>query len=96
MRWCLLIITFFIFSRVAVGRERILVADQTFRLDGEHEYFYAFAEGDQLDIEVGLLTGSRIKKVELIAWPDRVVYSGYDLDTLVSKRVTIPHTGVFL
>ena len=96
MRWCLLIITFFIFSLVAVGRERILVADQTFRLDGEHEYFYAFAEGDQLDVEVGLVTGSRIKKVELIAWPDRVVYSGYDLDTLVSRRIVIPHTGVFL
>jgi hypothetical protein len=96
MRCCLSIILFFAFSILSFGREPILVADHTFKVEGVHEYFYAFAEGDQLDLEVGLVVGNRLKKVELIAWPDRVVYSGYDVDTIITKRLAIPHTGVYL
>ncbi|HNM27045.1 MAG TPA: hypothetical protein PKL15_16495 [Saprospiraceae bacterium] len=73
-----------------------LVADQTFKVDGTHEFPYAFAAGDQVALQVQLLTGRRLKVVELIQWPDNAVFRSYELDTLISKTIVIPQTGVYL
>ncbi|MDO8969618.1 MAG: hypothetical protein Q7U74_02955, partial [Saprospiraceae bacterium] len=40
------------------------VADQTFKLTGASEHFYAFAEGDQILLQVEELTGKKIKSIE--------------------------------
>lgn len=72
------------------------VADQTFKVEGTHEYFYAFAEGDQLDLDIQLISGRRLKVVELIGWPENVLYRSYELDTSLVKSLRIPQTGVYL
>ncbi|MCY7329682.1 MAG: hypothetical protein LH618_14110, partial [Saprospiraceae bacterium] len=40
------------------------VADQTFRLEGISEHFYAFAEGDTIQLQIQELTGKKIKSIE--------------------------------
>lgn len=72
------------------------VADQTFKLDGTHEYAYALAAGDQLALHVQLLSGRRLKVVELIQWPDYPVFRSYELDTALDKTIIIPQTGIYV
>lgn len=96
MHRCLLLILTFAISFQSHGQERVLVADQTFKVEGVHEYYYAFAEGDLIELEVGLLAGNRLKKVAFLALPDLVIYSNYDLDTVVVVRVRASFTGVYL
>ncbi len=78
------------------AQEPIPVADQTFRLDGKTEYVYAFAEGDVLQLTVQELTGKKIKYIEFVQFPDNIVYRAYELDSVLTKSIHVPKTGVYL
>lgn len=72
------------------------VADQTFRLDGEREHFYAFAEGDQVALHVEELSGKKIKSVEFAQYPEgHVLYRAFELDSVLEKTILVPATGVY-
>jgi hypothetical protein len=77
-------------------REPVLVADQTFKMDGVSEYVYAFAEGDRVELKAQELTGKKIRNVELIQWPDNPLLRAYDLDSLWNKTIQIQKTGIYL
>jgi hypothetical protein len=73
------------------------IADQTFRLDGSSDHYYAFAEGDQISLYVEELTGKKIKSVELLQHPGGpLLFRAYELDTALQKTILIPHTGIYL
>jgi hypothetical protein len=72
------------------------VADQTFKVDGVHEFHYAFAEGDKVDLMIQLIAGRRLKTVELIGLPANTLFRSYELDTALTKSITIPQTGAYL
>lgn len=73
------------------------VADQTFRLDGLSEHFYAFAEGDSLLLQVEELTGKKIKFIEFANYPDEnLLFRAYELDSVLNKVISIPKTGAYV
>lgn len=72
------------------------VADQTFKMDGDHEYAYAFAQGDQVALHLELLVGRQVKTVEFAQLAGPVLFSTYALDSSLDKTVLIPQTGVYL
>jgi hypothetical protein len=78
------------------AQELLPVADQTLKLAGEHEYVFAFAEGDQVELHVELLEGRRIKVVEMVQYPEYPVFRSYELDSVIDKSIRIPKTGVYL
>lgn len=78
------------------AQEPIPVADQTFRLDGKTEYVYAFAEGDALELMVQELTGKKIKYIEFVQFPDNMIFRAYELDSVLTKSILVPKTGVYL
>lgn len=72
------------------------VADQTFRMDGEHEFTFAFAQGDVVELRLQLLVGRQVKTVEFLQQDGPVLYSTYELDSTLEKTILIPQTGVYL
>lgn len=74
----------------------IPVADQTFRMDGEHDYVYAFAQGDQIALHIHLLVGRQVKTVEFVQHGGPTLFSTYALDSALTQIVLIPQTGVYL
>lgn len=73
------------------------VADQTFKLDGISEHFYAFAEGDQIQLHVQELTGKKIKSIEFSQYPEsHLLFRAYELDSVLEKIIFIPKTGIYL
>ncbi len=73
------------------------VADQTFKLNGESEHFYAFAEGDQIQLHVQELTGKKIKSIEFSQYPEsNLLFRAYELDSVLEKTILIPKTGIYL
>jgi hypothetical protein len=86
-----------LFAMHALGAQQTAqVADQTFKVDGVHEFYYAFAEGDQVELMVQLIAGRRLKTVEIIGLPDNTLFRSYELDTALTKSVAIPSTGAYL
>ncbi len=73
------------------------VADQTFKLDGSSEHFYAFAEGDQIQLHVQELTGKKVKSIEFSQYPEgHLLFRAYELDSVLEKTILIPKTGIYL
>jgi len=73
------------------------VADQTFKLDGASEHYYAFAEGDQIQLHVQELTGKKIKSIEFSQYPEgHLLFRAYELDSMLKKTILIPKTGIYL
>ena len=72
------------------------VADQTFKLNGITQYVYAFAEGDVLDLMVQELTGKELKSIEFLQFPDHMIFRAYELDSVLTKSLVIPQTGIYL
>lgn len=91
-----LLFPFLLFSFWASAQTSISVADQTFRMDGEHLYTYAFAQGDQVALHMELLVGRRVKNVEFLQHNGPVLFSTYALDSTIDKTILIPQTGVYL
>ncbi|MCC6463210.1 MAG: hypothetical protein IT260_22265 [Saprospiraceae bacterium] len=73
----------------------IPVADQTFRMEGEHEYVYAFAQGDQVALHIQLLVGRQVRTVEFVEPGGPVLFSTYALDSTLDQTIRIPQTGVY-
>lgn len=87
---------FFASSSLFAQTNPIFVADQTFRLEGASEFLYAFAEGDEVYLFVQELTGKKIRAVEFSEFPDYPLFRAYDLDSVLTKTIVIPKTGVYL
>lgn len=71
------------------------VADQTFKMDGEHVFAFAFAQGDQIGLHLELLIGRQVRNVEFVQHRGPVLFSTYALDSTMDKTILIPQTGVY-
>lgn len=80
----------------ATAQTPIAVADQTFKMDGEHWFVYAFAQGDQVALHMELLVGRRVKNVEFTEYNGQMLFSTYSLDSFFDKTILIPQTGIYL
>lgn len=80
----------------ASAQKPIAVADQTFKMDGEHLYAFAFAQGDQVDLHMELLMGRQVRNVEFLQHNGPMLFSTYALDSAMDKTILIPQTGVYL
>lgn len=78
------------------AQQTIPVADQTFRMDGQHTFVYAFAEGDAVELGVTELGGKKIKTVEFLPFAGSTIFSSYETDSIARQTIRIPHTGIYL
>jgi hypothetical protein len=86
---------FLLQSAVMQAQTPVLIADQTLKLDGLHDYHYALAEGDRLSLYVQLIAGRQLRACELIRFPDEVILRSYNLDTVLRKEIVVPKTGIY-
>lgn len=94
LRWFL-----YLFLAVQVplaAQSALFVADQTFKLEGLHTYSYALAEGDRLSLQVHLIAGRQVRSVEVVQHPGNIIFSRYNLDTLLRQDISIPKTGIYI
>ncbi len=73
----------------------VLVADHTFKMDGDHIFTYAFAKEDEVLLRIALLAGRQVRQVEFVQINGPVLYSTYALDTAIEHRLRIPRTGIY-
>jgi|GEM_PF-6131 len=74
----------------------ILVADQTFKVEGINEFTFALAEGDIIDFHVEVIGGRRLKAVEILRYPNEPIFRSYELDTALQKKIEIQQTDVYM
>lgn len=80
----------------AAAQAPVPVADRTFKMDGEHLYAFAFAQGDQVLLHLDLLMGRQVKNVEFAQHNGPMLFSTYAMDSTLDQTIRIPQTGVYL
>ncbi|MCC6410760.1 MAG: hypothetical protein IT270_03825 [Saprospiraceae bacterium] len=97
MRFLVFIFALFLnIALVAQNKAPILVADQTFKVEGTHEFTYALAEGDIVDFHVQVIGGRKLKSVEILRYPSEMLFRSYELDTALQRNIQIQQTDVYV
>lgn len=75
--------------------DSVLVADHTFKMEGEHTFIYAFAKDDEVSLYISLLVGRQVREVEFNQLNGPRLFSTFALDTSLHHRLRIPQTGIY-
>ncbi len=86
---------FWLCNAAAQPFEPVQVADRTFKMDGDHVFTYAFAKGDEVQLRIEVLVGRQVRQVEFAQLNGPILFSTYALDTSLTHRIRIPHTGIY-
>lgn len=79
------------------AQETIAVAESTFKIKGlgDEEFYYGFAEGDQLIFNFYEVDGKELKEVEIIELPGSSKFMDYETKKIENKRIEIISTGIY-
>lgn len=90
-------ISFFIFQFLNASSEPILVSESTVILDFQQtkEFYYSFAEGDEIILDLEMVKGKHIKEIEITETPSNSVFSDFKVRELKGKRVMIRNKGIY-
>lgn len=83
-------------SSISIGQTPIDVAETTLKIAGfgEEEFYYGFAEGDQLIFSFEEVKGKELKEVEIIELPSSSRFMDYKTSR-TEKTIVVNRTGVY-
>ena len=83
--------------RQVCAQEKIEVVENTLKVGGmsNEEFYYGFAEGDQLIFNFEELKGKELKELEIIEWPSSSRFMEYKATKISDKVITIQNTGIY-
>ena len=92
-----LLSSFVLFSICSIAQTPIDIAENTVKISagGEENFYYGFAEGDQLVFNLEELNGKELKEFEIMAMPSSSLYLEYKIKKIQDKMLTIPESGIY-
>jgi hypothetical protein len=93
----ILIITIVLLSTRLFGQTIIDVAENTLKVNGfgEEEFYYGFAEGDQLIFNFQEVNGKELKELEIIEMPSSSKFMDYKTKKIENKILNITRTAIY-
>jgi hypothetical protein len=76
------------------AQQAIEITDQTLKISGEEYLYFGFTAGDEVVFSIEEVNGKELKEVEVLRYPDQVVYANLKVGTL-QKRLRITEEGVY-
>ncbi len=92
--WLLL---FWSWAVVAMGNplKAVLVSEQTFKINGEQRFFYAFEEGDQILFDLQVLKGNSLKEVEISIYEGASRWRVEQTEAALQKRLVVQKRAIY-
>lgn len=87
----------FLSALKSYGQVPLEVTENTVKINGlgEEEFYYGFAEGDQLIFNFNEVDGKELKEVEIIELPSSSKFMDYEIKKIENRKVNITTTGVY-
>lgn len=81
----------------AFAQKPVEVVENTLKVAawGDEEFYYGFAEGDQLIFNFEETKGKELKEVEILEWPSTSKFMDYKTSRVHNKIIQIPREGVY-
>jgi hypothetical protein len=91
-----LLITIFFYSSSIFSQNKILVAERTFKANKTEDFYYAFAEGDQIIFDFEMIKGKEIKEIEIIEYPNSSKFMDYETKKIKNQVIQVPKNGIYI
>lgn len=84
-------------SFLACSQEAVELIESTLKLgiSEEKEYYFGFAEGDQIVLDVKVIKGKVIEEVEIVEYPTSTKFSDYKTKKITDKKITVNKEGIY-
>lgn len=81
----------------ATAQVPVAVAESTLKVSAlsEEEFYYGFAEGDQVLFSFKEMNGKPLKELEIKEVPGNTVFMDYKTEKISSKTIAIQRTGIY-
>lgn len=81
----------------AYSQEAIDLIESTLKLgiSEEKEYYFGFAEGDQIVLNFEVVKGKALEEIEIAHYPVPVKFSEYGPRKITNKKLTVPKEGIY-
>ncbi len=83
--------TFTSFAQV----EPILISEQTIKVRKAQEFYFGFAEGDEIIFDLEVLKGKNIKEVEITEYPSTSKFYDFKSKGVKQKRIKVNKTAIY-
>lgn len=91
------LITLMIFlGNIMLANSPILVAERTFKPNKTEDFYYAFAEGDQIIFDFEMLKGKNLKEIEIIEYPSSSKFMDYETKKIKNQILQVNKTGIYI
>lgn len=87
----------FFLSSFAYSQKKVELLESTLKLAGseEKEFYFGFAEGDEIVLDVEVLKGKSMVEVEVANYPDLTKYSQVETKKLKHKTFPVSKNGIY-
>ena len=72
-----------------------LVVEQTIKIGNEKEFFYSFAEGDEIIFDLQVIKGKNVKEVEIIEYPYSSKFVDFKTKKVSEKKIKVTKTAIY-
>lgn len=81
----------------AAAQSPVIVTETSFKLPilGEENFYFGFAEGDQVSFSFEVESGKELKEVEIIEFPSSSRYKELKTSRIQNKMLAISKTGIY-
>lgn len=85
------------FSSFAYSQKAVKLLESTLKLAGseEKEFYFGFAEGDEIVLDVEVLKGKSLVEVEVAQYPDLTKFSQVETKKLKHKTFPVSRNGIY-
>lgn len=96
LKWPSKFALLFVFN-LTFSQEPILVTESTVVLDLEQtqEFFFSFAEGDEIVFDMQMVKGSNIKEIEVVELPSNSLLTEFKSEGINNKHIQIRNKGLY-
>lgn len=81
----------------ACSQEPVELIESTLKLgiSEEKEFYFGFAEGDQIVLNVEVVKGKSIGEVEIAEYPSFTKFTDYETSGITNKKIQVPKDGIY-
>lgn len=96
MKKLTLLITLIFFYASMIGQiEPIVVSEQTIKVGSDEEFYFGFAEGDEIVFDLEVVKGKNLKEVEIIEYPSTSKFFEFKTDKISEKRIKVNKDAIY-
>ncbi len=75
--------------------EPIVVSEQTIKVGNNEEFYFGFAEGDEIVFDLQVVKGRNLKEVEIIEYPSTSKFFEFKTDKISEKRIKVNKDAIY-